>query len=616
MEQIPVPRLEDRADRPHDTLHAEPKALLTRLTAATLSTAVTIGLISIFSWASDWLYSGAAILSQLLVYDQARQTAAFPSTRPWMILAILNIIYAIASTSWLQYRIFATICWVIVLVTFVSIAPWASYASRAILRRLLTRAHLTSDVIAGFDLPALHLDIGLEGLLAVRGWTFSLWKMTLELHGVEAAYNLTEGMHICLYCDGVAVRIWRSVTIDAIYGVLKQEKFAVELESLSQPKKGTEASFDPAQETTTGDVKAHSVYQSIRHQIRHTSPIQQCRKQTGRQDSPQLDEKIRAATCKKLDRFTSVPHRPEHSIQASTILQFIPLWIRRFLSRMPFILRLILMPLSYLHPIKTASASVSASGSWMAGIMRDRAYSIHGEDRDDIKELERAMTSCMENAMFCLDLADIQALAQVSIRASQDMVAYLWCGSSTMMRIETGWNKVAPAISLEGMDATFIIPPYFLPSHEHLLPPPPSSRAGEKEQQADEADVEFSFHLSLPVVVDGAMIDFLTDFINATIAIEMEDEDTGNAEDLTDKSRIDRTKIKITAAAHGAGGSIKKGIKKAAFSTTNDSWIPKLVNGLASQLEGLHGHVGYSGRLPVSLQHFRGDGKLPTKLLA
>lgn len=73
-----------------------------------------------------------------------------------------------------------------ILFTFVSVAPGVSSAIRAILRPLFSQAHLTNDVIAGFDLPALHLDVGLEGLLTIRGWTLSLSTMTIELHGVEA----------------------------------------------------------------------------------------------------------------------------------------------------------------------------------------------------------------------------------------------------------------------------------------------------------------------------------------------------------------------------------------------------------------------------------------------
>lgn len=422
-------------------------------------------------------------------------------------------------------------------------------------------------------------------------------------------------MHVAMYCDGIAIKLCRCITIGAIYCVLKQETFAVELAKLSQPERGDCASFSPAEGKIIGDVKAHNDYSSIRKEIWSTSPIHLCREQTVSQEPPQLDEKIRAAMCEKLQDYTSVPHRPEQFIKASRILQYVPMWIRRFFSRMPLLLRLILMPLSYFHPIKTASASFSASGSWMADITRDKVYSIYGKDRDDIQELEQTMTDWMKDAMFCMDLADIQFAVDISARSSQTMVAYPRCGNSTMLRNEAHSNKFAPAISIKGMDATFTIPSYFLPSHEHLLPPRPS----DKEETEDQAEIDFAFHISLPIVVDGAMIDFATDFANATIAMEMEDiEDEGKShhDDLTNRSKADRAKIKLTTAARNVGKSMHKGMKKAAFSSGCDSWIPQSVGRAASYLEGVHGKVGYSGSVPVPLRPFRGSGPSPTKLLA
>lgn len=186
MEPMRRPRLEEQSPL------LESKALPVRFAAATLSTAVTLGLVWKFEWAWNWCYSGAAVLSQFLIYDQARQNRSFPSTRPWMTLVTFNLIYAITSTSWLQFYAFTAICWTAVLFTFVTVAPGASSVTRTIFRPLFSQAHLAKDVIAGFDLPALYLDIGLEGMLTVRGWTFSLSTMSLELHGVEAG-----SLHIC-----------------------------------------------------------------------------------------------------------------------------------------------------------------------------------------------------------------------------------------------------------------------------------------------------------------------------------------------------------------------------------------------------------------------------------
>lgn len=487
-------------------------------------------------------------------------------------------------------------------------------------------------------------------------------------------------MHVALYCDDVVIQLCRGISIGAIYGVLKREKFVVELGDPTQPTNENNAKFKaseqplrstshtidddegdqvavdrlnnnaafhkaagPTQAKTSGDSRAQSNYDNIRREIHSTSPVQQCREQTEDQAAPQLEQKIRAATCEKLEKALSVPHRSKRSIKASTILDFIPLWVRRIFSRMPLLLRLTLMPLSYLHPTKIASASVSASGSWMVGVMKDSLYSVYDEDREDIKQLEQTVSDWMNDAFFCVDLSTIQSVFQISARASQDMVAYLRSASTMLMRIEPG-NKVAPAMSLDGADATITIPSFFLPSHEHLIPPRPSAKAGlergeaidkpngqlngtsaadhagseEEAEEEDQAEITFSTHLTFPAVLDRAMVDFFADLIESVIVMEIEDYEAGDDDDdqsSSDKSTLDRAKSKFTNGAHDMNKSFKKSMKKAAFRTRSDSRIPKIVNKTAEQLQALHGDVGYSGSIPVALGPYRGSKSLPTKLI-
>lgn len=165
-----------------------------QLTAALVSTAATVWLVATFSWAWRWFYSGCAILSLLISYGGASGAPAFQSTPPWTTLVTLNLIYAITSTSWLQYRVFTAVCWPCIITTFLLISPPASNVTRKIFRRLLTQAHFMKDEIAGFNLPALHLDIGLEGLLTIRGWTFSLSTLTIKAHGTEAGASQIFGV--------------------------------------------------------------------------------------------------------------------------------------------------------------------------------------------------------------------------------------------------------------------------------------------------------------------------------------------------------------------------------------------------------------------------------------
>ena len=169
-----------KQDRP-----AEGNTSPIKLTTAILSAAATACLIVVFPWARPWLYSGCAIMSLLIVYGSVTGATAFRSISPWTTLASLNLVYSITSTSWLQYRCFTAVCWPCIITTFLLLSPPASNITRRVFRRLLTRSHFVKDRIAAFNLPALYLDIKLQGLLVVRGWTFSLSTLTIEAHGIE-----------------------------------------------------------------------------------------------------------------------------------------------------------------------------------------------------------------------------------------------------------------------------------------------------------------------------------------------------------------------------------------------------------------------------------------------
>ncbi|SMR44211.1 unnamed protein product [Zymoseptoria tritici ST99CH_3D1] len=501
--------------------------------------------------------------------------------------------------------------------------------TRRIFRTPTTGVHFIKDKVAGFGLPALHVDLGLEGLLTIRGWTLSLSTLTIELHGIEAAYNLSEEMHVALYCDSFAIRLCRGVSTGPIHSVLKREKFIIQLGDLASTLEERRMYEGPPEKSSTRaqnlidhsdechdkeadlrtpgklsrDSMAQSEYDKIRRKIHTTSPIQQCRERTEAQTPPQLEQKTRAATCEKLEQVPSVPHRSRRCIKASTILELIPSWLRQLFSRMPLLLRLILMPTTYLHPVSVESASISASGSWMASMMQDAVHSVYSDDRDDIKQLEQTAFDWMDNAFFCMDLSEIQTLVRISTRKSQNMESSIRCGSSMVMRIDSDTNTVAPAMSIDGADANFTIPSFFLPSHEHLLPPRPDVRA------EDQANIGFAAHLTFPAVLDRAMVDFFADLVESLIVMEIDDHEEKGCGDDAMQSKMDRVKNKFQVGVHETGRSIKKGLKKAAFKSRGDSQI-------AWAVEILRGDVGYAGDMPVSLAFFRGSELASTKLFA
>lgn len=155
------------------------------LTWSLASTSLVVLLVATLPWARRWLYSAAAIESLLLIHGSAADTRILHKIPLWTLLASLNVVYAVASTSWLLYGFFAAGCYPLALFTCLCQFSVVSNFSRRRLRTLLRELHFTQDKIAFFDLPALEIDVDVNGLFVVRGLTISLSSLTIEAHGVE-----------------------------------------------------------------------------------------------------------------------------------------------------------------------------------------------------------------------------------------------------------------------------------------------------------------------------------------------------------------------------------------------------------------------------------------------
>lgn len=135
----------------------------------------------VFSWLRGWFYAGSGIESLLLLYGPPRHW----SFSRYTLLLYLNVAYAIASTSWLFRAVFALSCWPLVLATCLVQYAAVSSFTRGRLRSLLKFVHFYQDRIAFFGLPSLVFDSGINGLMTIRGITFSILDLKLELHGIE-----------------------------------------------------------------------------------------------------------------------------------------------------------------------------------------------------------------------------------------------------------------------------------------------------------------------------------------------------------------------------------------------------------------------------------------------
>lgn len=141
--------------------------------------AFSLGLIA--SWVRSWLTSGAALETCLLLAGPNHDW----SISRYALLVGLNIAYLLASTSWLFYWVFATVCWPLIAVTCILQYATVSSFTRGRLRWLLKHAHFYRDKVAFFGLPSLVFDKDVDGMMTIRGITVSILDMSVELHGIE-----------------------------------------------------------------------------------------------------------------------------------------------------------------------------------------------------------------------------------------------------------------------------------------------------------------------------------------------------------------------------------------------------------------------------------------------
>ena len=141
----------------------------------------------LLAWAASsvdrWLISGCAVESLLLLVGPSEHW----SVSCYVLLAALNATYFLASTSWLFHLAFATVCWPLVAVTCILQYVVVSTFTRKQLRSRpwLKLVHFYRDKVAFFNVPSLVIDTKLDGLLTIRGLTFSILDLTIELHGIE-----------------------------------------------------------------------------------------------------------------------------------------------------------------------------------------------------------------------------------------------------------------------------------------------------------------------------------------------------------------------------------------------------------------------------------------------
>lgn len=671
MKRKPVPK------RGNSTAHVH-----SLLSTPSLFAGAVILLVAIYDWPRRWFLSGAPVLTYVLLLGASKSYRVVPIIPLWTIFATLHLVYAVAATSWLLYWVFLLSCYPIVFLTCLFQFDTVARFVRHRLRSLLWQLHFVNDKIAFFDLPALEIDTTVDGLMVIRGLTISLSSLTAIAHGVEVGIKLSDDLELAIQVDVVKIPLFRKIEIGDVYANIKGGEYEMTFGNLEESTKDadgdpilgidtpllkaaaasgdnetikmiskmTEGSSTPRDSTTKAGInsvtslspdndEAIEYYQKTLDLIEKTNVIHQAHKRLAKVSATQdtdhtLDSSnekdLRAAICSELHNKPSISHPPLRSIKVTTLQNLSPPWVRTILHRLPMLLRLLLNPLSYFHPVHISSLTAAGSGRWISYMLGEHIFQDYGEGAAEVRRLEQKITSWLSEANFVLQLADILGLAQTPFLTGFDINCQLQIDDVMAYRSLPASVELKQVTRLGGADATFAIPAFLLPHHEHLLPAVPTQQTKkqmEKEveladglpktiqaQQSleqtvkDETNVKMSVHASLPACFDQELLNFIAALVKATKVVEMEKEPGAMDHEITGIKDFSKSLSK----------GMKDGMKKAVVGgIVNDQWIAKMVAKITKKLETAQGDVGYSGNIPVVLGPYRlPDGHVElTKIL-
>lgn len=330
--------------------------------------------------------------------------------------------------------------------------------------------------------------------------------------------------------------------------------------------------------------EASGRYQVTLDFIEETNSIHDARqfvKQATRNREKIFDETdnnaIRAAICSQLQPKPSVPHPPQRFIKLTTLRNLSPPYVRRFLHRLPMLLRLLLNPLSYFHPVHISSITATASGRWIDSMLVENIFQDYATQDSEIASLKRRISSWLSDANFAVSLAGITGIASVPFLPTYDIQCQLGFNDVMSYRALPAQLDLTQVIRLGGADATFKVPSFLLPHHEHLLPAVPSEKDEQnlehkvdeagglpKEVQAkhalkqakkDETNVKLSVHARLPACFDQELLDFIAALVKATKVVELEKDKEAAKEESEKEEEKGGNKIL------GLGRRVKSGLK-------------------------------------------------------
>jgi hypothetical protein len=613
-------------------------------------------------WATRWILSGAPILTLCLLCGASNGYRVLGFVPLSILVVTLNLVYAIASTSWLLRGLWIATVYPTIFLTCMCQFDFVAQTVRHGLRRFLKQLHFVDDTIAFFEIPALEIDVDVEGLMVIRGMTFSLSNLSVVAHGIEVGIKLSADIELAISVETVHISFFRGIEISDCYanvkGGLEEMTFgeldetesdgegAVIVEStplllaaglrsrrpgntrhrsIAQEKKmkdsNAKAGWSSIRKVNPADHTAREEYNRLLRRIDDTNAINTCRKQVLQElgNDGKIDSRrdIRAAICSAMQSTTTVPHPPGRSIKVTTLQTLSSPRTRGILHRLPLLLRLLLNPISYFHPVKISSITAGGSGRRISYLLKTHMFKDNANESRELRKLEKRLLRWLADANFVVELDDVKGLATVPIVTTYDIMAMLRFGDVLAYRTLISQTSLEQVVRLAGADATFSIPSYLLPHHEHLLPAkvsdeeiahltvnveeadgkPNRAKATTELEQAEKdlTNVQLSAHAQLPASCSQDLLDFAATLVKASKMAEIE-KDPG----------LEAKQSGIKEFGHALSKSMKDGVKHAVVSgVINDRWIAKMVGKLTRHLEEAQGDLGWAGDIPVELSKYR-----------
>ncbi|KAH0342428.1 hypothetical protein KCU81_g5711, partial [Aureobasidium melanogenum] len=643
-----------------------------------LFAATSVAAVALFNWPLRWILSGAAILTFVILSGAANGHRILPFFNIWSLLLLINLFYGVAATSWLLHGAFVATCYPAIFLTCLfQFDPVGRFVRRRI-RNVLKQLQFIDDQIAFFDIPALEIDVDVNGLMNIRGMTFRLSSLMIIAHGVEVGIKFSDDMEVAIAVDEVRISLFRRIDISDVYANVKGGELEMTLRQLAENgRTPTDDSFmvsetpllataaktgdtrapmeamkermtngSAPQPTSTGvglkgvkqlspdDDHARETYKSILNYIQETSIITVSQQEVEKNvKQKQVDDEIldnkkdrRSAICSQLHSKPTVPHCSTRSIRVSTLQRDMPM--RKFLHRLPFLLRCLLNPIAYFHPVYIKSITAGGSGAMIETMLHQQIFQDHPEQASDVKNLKKRISAWLKDANFVFEAEKITGMASVPINPVFNIVSDLLFDDIMIYRTvkeEVDYNQI---VRLGGADARISVPSFLLPHHEHILPPVPTSedKAAQQEKidnadsqpktiqaeqemaqlRKDETNVNISAHVRLPACFDQNLLDFIAALVKATKIVEM---------DRVEKS-LDKEIHGFREFTKAIKTDLNDKMKKVAMdAAANDRWIAKLVGKVTKKLETMQGDIGYSGDLPVPLDIYRKKAEPASKLM-